>query len=391
MRKISLSVLALFFQVLSAFSQSDSSAYKERKLRVDEINFVSGYYVQDGNNSAVTGGIGTEKLTNFANTLELKMVKTDKIGRRRELIADVGFDHYTSASSDKIDPSTISSASAADGRFYPSLAYNVTNKEKNLVVGGTAAFSVESDYQSYGIGTNIAKLSKDKNSEVALKLQAYFDIVDVLYPIELRYRSHSGIQLPRNSFSASFTFSQVINHRLQCALMTDLVYQQGLLATKFQRVYFKDNSEEAENLPDQRFKIPIGLRASYFLDDRFIIRMLYRFYTDNWGITGHTASLELPVKISPFVSISPFYRYYTQKGAKYFVPFKEHAPGETFYTSDYDLSTFYSQFYGAGIRFTPQKGIIGITHFAMLEIRYGHYVRNTGLSSDIISLNAQFK
>ena len=67
MRKFSLSILACFFQILSVFSQSDSSAYKEKKLRIDEVNFVSGYYTQDGNNSAVTGGIGTEKLTDFAN------------------------------------------------------------------------------------------------------------------------------------------------------------------------------------------------------------------------------------------------------------------------------------------------------------------------------------
>jgi hypothetical protein len=33
-----------------------------RTLKLDEINIVSAYYAQDGNHSAVTGGIGTEKL-----------------------------------------------------------------------------------------------------------------------------------------------------------------------------------------------------------------------------------------------------------------------------------------------------------------------------------------
>jgi len=49
--------------MLHAFSQStakDSSAYKTRPLKVDEINIVSSYYAQDGNHSAITGGIGTE-------------------------------------------------------------------------------------------------------------------------------------------------------------------------------------------------------------------------------------------------------------------------------------------------------------------------------------------
>ena len=32
-----------------------------------EANFLSSYYNQDGNNSPVTGGVGTESLTDFAN------------------------------------------------------------------------------------------------------------------------------------------------------------------------------------------------------------------------------------------------------------------------------------------------------------------------------------
>ena len=40
---------------------------KARKLKEIDANFLSGYYHQDGNNSAVTGGIGTEKLTDFSN------------------------------------------------------------------------------------------------------------------------------------------------------------------------------------------------------------------------------------------------------------------------------------------------------------------------------------
>src|SRR4051812_36494459 len=61
MKKLSLSVLGMYCSILAAWSQTtDSSLYKMRKLHLDEVNFVSGYYHQDGNNSAVTGGIGTE-------------------------------------------------------------------------------------------------------------------------------------------------------------------------------------------------------------------------------------------------------------------------------------------------------------------------------------------
>src|SRR6476619_6025298 len=121
MRKLSLTVIGMYLGILSAFSQStDSSAYKNRKLHLDEVDFVSGYYKQDGNNSAVTGGIGSEHLTDFANTIELKLSRYDAKLRKHNLSFEMGVDHYTSASSDKIDPRTISSASMSDTRFYPS-------------------------------------------------------------------------------------------------------------------------------------------------------------------------------------------------------------------------------------------------------------------------------
>ncbi|MBS1585968.1 MAG: DUF3570 domain-containing protein [Bacteroidetes bacterium] len=399
MRKLSLSVIAFFFQLFSVFAQDDSTAYKSRKLQIDEVNFVSGYYRQDGNNSAVTGGIGTEQLSDFANTLELKLIKTDTRERKHNFSLEMGIDHYTSASSDRIDPNTLSSASRGDTRFYPSLNYSLDNTKRGFITGIGLSYSKEFDYQSVGVGANFAKASRDKNREVAIKFQAYFDSWKVIYPVELRpgngdmYSGHHGDneRSPRNSYSASLSYSQVLNQRLQLAVLADLIFQQGLLATKYQRVYFTDNSERVENLPGNRLKLPVGLRASYFLDDRFILRVFYRFYTDNWGINGHTASLELPIKLSPFVSLSPFYRYYTQNAANYFAPYGAHIVTEEFYTSDYDLSKFQSHFFGTGIRFMPEKGVFKIRQFSMLEIRYGHYIRNTGLHSDIISLNARFK
>src|SRR5689334_20781039 len=132
MLRICLAAFALYFSVLTAFSQTserpDSSNYKNRKLKLDEVNFVSSYYKQDGNNSAVTGGIGSEHLTDFATTLDVRLSKYDTRGRKRSITAEVGIDVYTSASSDKIDPNTVSSASSGDKRIYPSLTYTIANE-----------------------------------------------------------------------------------------------------------------------------------------------------------------------------------------------------------------------------------------------------------------------
>src|ERR1700712_6080174 len=119
MRKIYLGVLMLYMGILSSHAQTqtekqatkDTSNYQSRKLTLDEVNFVSAYYHQNGNNSAVTGGIGTEKLSDFANTIDIQLSNYNKKGKKNTFHFELGIDHYTSASSDMIDPHSVSSAS----------------------------------------------------------------------------------------------------------------------------------------------------------------------------------------------------------------------------------------------------------------------------------------
>lgn len=394
MKRISLAILGCFFQLFGAFAQNADTIYKARKLKLEEVNFVSSYYKQDGNNSAVTGGIGSEDLSDIANTIEVTLLKTDKRNRQFAWNIGIGIDHYTSASSDKIDPNTVSSASTSDTRIYPSLSWSEKDKKGNTF-GIEASYSTEFDYQSFGAGLNYARISKDNNREFSVRLQSYFDKWSIIYPIELRNGGYPGytneLRVPRNSYSASLVYSQVVNRRLQLAALLDFIYQEGLLATNYQRVYFADGSERIEYLPDKRLKIPLGIRINTFLNDRFIIRAWYRFYWDDWAVTAHTANIELPVKLNAFISINGFYRFYTQTAADYFAAYRNHITSEVFYTSDYDLSEFNSHFVGAGIRLAPERGILKIKHFTSLELRYGHYMRSTGLHADIITLNAGFK
>lgn len=395
MRIIPLIIAGMYFSILSAFSQSaapSDSVYKSRKLSIDEINIVSSYYKQDGNNSAVTGGIGTEHLTDIANTIDLQLSKYGKSPFiKHRFNFELGVDTYTSASSDKIDPSTISSASMSDIRIYPSLSWNIENEKKGSTIGISASFSNEYDYNSVGGGISFSKISKDKNREVALKLQAFLDTWKVIYPIELRNENNSNEKSPRNSFNGSLSVSQVINKRLQTLIMIEPAHQHGLLATKYQRVFFTDNSVQSETLPEDRYKLPIGLRLNYFAGNKVILRSFYRYYMDSWGVNANTFELETPVKLSPFISISPFYRFYQQSQADYFAPFAQHSVSESFFTSDFDLSRFDSNFFGAGIRLAPPKGVFGFSHLSGMEIRYGHYTRSTGLNSNIVSLHLKVK
>ena len=416
MKKICLTVVGFYFMLLSAFSQrydADTTSYKSRKLKLDEVNLVSGYYNQDGNHSAVTGGIGTQKLNDVSNIIDLKFVKWDASNNKYSLNFEAGIDHHTAASQAYISKSGASKPYGT--RIYPSVNWQV-EKNNGISYGFGASFSNEFNYHSYGLNFSLGKISKNKNTEINFKGQAFFDKVTLIEPSELipkviptsitTYTTASGNVItsggdshkahipktPRNTFSASLTLSQVVNKNFQFALITDAVAQNGFLSLPFHRVYFQDqDSAKIENLPDTRFKLPLGVRLNYFLGDKIIFRTYYRYYTDNWGIQAHTASLEIPYKVSPFVSISPFYRYYVQTASPYFAPYKTHLTSDTWYTSNYDYSAFTSQYFGVNFKITPKKGVFNIPSFNTIEIRYGHYLQTTGLQANNIGISLKFK
>ena len=397
MRQLYLSVIGLYVTVLSAFSQTatDSSGYKNKKLHLEEINFISSYYHQNGDHSPVTGGTGTERLTDLAATLDVKMNWYHRPQLKQEVGLELGIEHYTSASSDNINPYNISSASSHDTKLNPSASYIISNEKKGWAAEIDGSYAVESIYRSKGAGLAFTKTSTDKSRELSVKLYTYLDKISLVLPIEFRpgpyVSARHDPRAERDSYSGSLTFKQVINPRLQCSVMLDLAFQHGYLSTPFYRNYFTDGYEAIERLPSSRFKIPVGVRLNYFLGDRWIIRTFYRYYTDSWGLTANTFQLELPVKITPFVSISPFYRFYSQNSVRYYGPYRTHTMSEEYFTTDDDLSKFESSYVGTEVRSAPPGGVFRIHHVTALELRGGFYKRTDGLHAYIITLAVGIK
>ncbi|MCO6147204.1 DUF3570 domain-containing protein [Flavobacterium sp. NRK1] len=430
--------------VLSNFyaqAQADSTdvSFKKRVLDATEVDFLMSYYKQDGIHSAVAGGSGMEKLTDVTPTIVVAMPLNDD----DVLTVDAGVSAYSSASSGNINPfdsktpspwQASSGASASDMWVGVTAGYSHSSDDRNTIWNAHVSGSVEYDYTSIGFGGGLTKLFNEKNTEVTVSGNVYLDTWMPIYPKELQDFADNGNSTnggiynyfnivdqngiskagydpsrftfwndkKRNSYSLSVSLSQVINKRLQASLFFDVLQQNGLLSTPYQRVYFKDAddyyinkfrlADDIERLPDTRFKVPIGARVNYYINETFVVRTYYRFYTDNWGITAHTANIELPIKITDRFTVFPMYRYYTQQASKYFAPYEAHLSAERYYTSDYDLSTFDAHQYGAGINYTDIFTGTKIWKFGVknIDFRYNHYQRSDGLDADIFSVGVKF-
>ncbi|KOS08091.1 hypothetical protein AM493_20100 [Flavobacterium akiainvivens] len=360
-------------------------------------------------------------------------------------------DEYESAPAPYGSPWIASSgASQHDVLTMLSATYSHSSNDRNTIWSVQGSGSVEYDYHSLGVGLGLAKLFNEKNSEVSVKATAYFDKWKPIYPTELHEYGLYGLNflnsgyfngvtvydqageetrnyLPsafneftnsnRNSYAVSLSGSQIVNKKLQVSVFLDVLYQQGLLSTPYHRVYFADKAnyyigqsryipvynmqdnqgifrlaDDVERLPSTRFKLPVGARVNYYINDWMVARMYYRYYNDNWGLTAHTASIELPVKLGGGFTVYPMYRFYTQQAMKYFAPQDSHYSFEQFYTSDYDLSSFDSHQYGVGASYADIFQDFKIWAFGLknIDLRYNHYSRSDSLEADIITFGLKF-
>lgn len=459
MIKIKLILVFTFIWILGLSAQENT--YQKKVLESTEVDILMSYYEQDGIHSAVSGGEGTEELTDFTSSIIISLpIKNNDV-----LTVDIGISAYTSASSSNINPFdrsgaskgddddddddkfvvdkgidegganpwyASSGASMSDVLVHGSANYAHSSEDRNTIVSGNIGFSTEYDYFSIGIGGAYTKLFNQKNTELSFKAQIYFDKWRSIYPTELDSYYEDGlddgffedvdiigdpnfpdaIYAPtnfhlntnenRNSYALSASFSQILTKSIQASIFFDVIIQDGLLSTPYHRVYFADKpdlyieqfqlADDNEKLPNSRFKLPIGTRFNFYLNEHFVLRTYYRYYYDDWGVTSHTASIELPIKIGQKFTISPMYRFYTQTEADYFAPKEVHLSTQRYYTSDYDLSAFDANQYGIGLKYSDIFTKVKIWKFGLknIDLRYNHYTRSNNLNADIITLGIKF-
>ena len=119
-------------QLAKAQHALSDSTFKQKKLSKTSIELAFSYYQQDGNNSAVTGGVGTEKLSVYAVGTNIQ----HQFKQYNTLTTNFGVDIISSASTDKIDY-RVSSASVLDQHVHTNIDYQRQIKNTNVKLGGS--------------------------------------------------------------------------------------------------------------------------------------------------------------------------------------------------------------------------------------------------------------
>ncbi|MEX2514438.1 MAG: DUF3570 domain-containing protein [Cyclobacteriaceae bacterium] len=234
-----ISFFFLWFLPFLALAQNDNdstSVFKKRVLESTEINVLTSYYAQDGKNAAVTGGIGTEALSDFATDIHVSIPLNDD-----DVLSINGtISAYTSASSSNLNPfsgasrgedddddddyddeienysgentgtpwAASSGASRKDTWTNINTSYRHSSDDRNSIYSANLSFANEYDYTSFGGGFGLVRLFNQKNTELSLNASVYFDTWRPEYPTEIKTYVEEKGNLNANFFEGVSILNQ---------------------------------------------------------------------------------------------------------------------------------------------------------------------------------------
>jgi hypothetical protein len=222
-------------------------------------------------------------------------------------------DVWTSASVD-----IVASASEPVTEQRDELNVGVDHAFGDLTLGIGYRFSTEPDYESHGGSLGVAL--DLANRAVTLAVSAGGSVDRVGRAGDLNFDEDV------NTLSTGISLTQVVDADTVVQGLYDLSVVRGYQASAYRYVAFGSTGPclgaaalcRPEQNPLERMRHALALRARRALSTQWSLGGGYRFYLDDWGITSHTAKLDLAWAPQPRATLALSYRFYAQGAADHY-------------------------------------------------------------------------
>jgi hypothetical protein len=254
--------------------------------------------------------------------------------------------HYIDmVSSASIDVET-SASPYEDERTQSSLAVDFLHGKSTYSVG-----YVNSDESDYQAKTLFANVSHDMFGDLTTLSFGYkVGQNDVFQNIKVDGVSINNPlfdddgQAEMESKSYSVGLSQIITKNLVMTGQYEVITDEGFLRSPYRSIRFfidpLSQGQIAEQYPNTRSSNAASIRAKYFLPYRAAVDVMYRFYTDTWGIIGHTGELGYVHPLNSKWILEGRLRYYMQGKADFYQDIFPRADFANFMARDKELATY---------------------------------------------------
>jgi hypothetical protein len=260
--------------------------------------------------------------------------------------------HYVDmVSSASIDVET-SASPYKDERTQSSLSVDFLNGKSMYTLG-----YVNSDESDYKAKTMFAAISHDMFGDLTTIGFGYKkgenEVFKNLKDADGVIANDPNFAETMESQSFNVSISQIITKNLILAGQFEVVTDEGFLRSPYRSIrFFTDPTHQQlapEQYPNTHSSNAVSIRAKYFLPYRAAIDTMYRFYTDTWGVLGHTAELGYvhPTNNEKWI-FEARARYYTQDAADFYQDIFPRADYANFMARDKELATYSALTAGIG-------------------------------------------
>jgi hypothetical protein len=289
-----------------------------------------------------------------------------QVGKSTSFVANYYVDMISSASIDVIT----TASPYTEERTQWSLGMDYLRGNTTMRVGYTS--SVESDFDAKTYSFSVSQDMFGDMTTLTLSYSLGDDLVgrfdDPAFEREID-RQHYGVGL-----------TQILTRNFIATLNFETITDEGFLNNPYRSVRYLDSgsaigySYEPELYPNTRTSNAVSVRAKYFLSYRAALEGEYRFFTDTWDITSHTASVTYLHPMGPWM-FSVKYRYHDQTGAHFYRDIFSRSEATNFRGRDKELSPLTSHTFklGASYEFIKdaeswgfiKKGTVNVSYSAL--------------------------
>ena len=233
-----------------------------------------------------------------------------------------------------------------DVRYAPTVMATYDDGDNSVTFGGY--YSKEADYEGKSFFTNYVRQLNQQNTALGIGVSQSFDKWSPVFDRALPKDN-------RNETKIDFSINQLITPEFSIQAVYSYMYSQGFLSSPYHYV-LQDDIAKFENYPDTRAGHAFALKGVYLLNKANAMNFSYRYYTDDWDIKSHTASIEELHDFSNKLTSGLRLRYYSQSASNFIQPIGNYNLADNYFATDYKMSAFDSYTVGIPLIYKVSHG-----------------------------------
>lgn len=272
--------------------------------------------------------------------------------------------------------------------------YEEKRKQKSLGIDylhGKTTYSagvIDSKESDYVADTTYFSLSQDMFGDLTTVTLSYKRGWNDVFR---NVKQADGTKIRDPSFAAgsdsrgyALGLSQILTRNLILGLNYEVITDEGYLNSPYRSVRYLDGtggfSLESEIYPRTHTSNAVSARLKYYLPYRAALDGSYRFYTDTWGVVGHTLDFTYTQPAFKRWVFDGHLRYYKQDAADFYSDLFPRRQFQNFEARDKELATYDAITIGAQaayeftiprVRWVQKSAVTG--RFEHMMIRYDDF------------------